>query len=124
MAGNKILIVDDEVDFVDVLRTRLEGNKYQVLVAYDGEEAFERLKEDKPDLIILDIMMPKISGFDVCRKLKIDPNYKDIPIIMLTAKFQQIDKNFGMAMGANGYIAKPFEPSVLLEKMRELLEKP
>lgn len=123
MAGNKILLVDDEVNFVDVVRTRLEGNKYQVITAYDGEEALERVKEDRPDLIILDIMMPKISGFDVCRKLKIDPNYKDIPIIMLTAKFQANDKNFCIAMGADAYITKPFESQALLDKIRELLKK-
>ena len=119
----RILLVDDEVDFVEVLRVRLEDNNYEVIVAYDGEEGLERAERDEPDLIILDIMLPKINGFDVCRKLKIDENFKDIPIIMLTAKFQANDIKFGMAMGADAYITKPFEPHVLLEKMRELLTK-
>lgn len=121
MASKKVLLVDDEIDFVDVLRTRLEANNFEVFVAYDGEEGLEKVKEVKPDIIILDIMMPKISGFDVCRKIKLDQNYKDIPIIMLTAKFQANDIRFGAAMGASAYITKPFEPQVLLEKMRELL---
>lgn len=123
MAKEKILLVDDEVDFVEVLSTRLEANGFEVLPAYDGEEALEKVKEYKPDMIILDIMMPKINGFDVCRKLKLDQNYKDIPIIMLTAKFQASDVKFGAAMGANAYITKPFEPGVLLDKIHELLKK-
>ena len=123
MAKEKILLVDDEVDFVEVLSTRLEANGFEVLPAYDGEEALEKVKEYNPDMIILDIMMPKINGFDVCRKLKLDQNYKDIPIIMLTAKFQASDVKFGEAMGADAYITKPFEPGVLLDKVRELLKK-
>jgi len=123
MTGKKILLVDDETDFVDVVRTRLEAHQYKVIPAYDGEEALEKIKEEKPDLIILDIVLPKLNGFDVCRKLKIDDNYKDIPIIMLTAKFQKSDIEFGKAMGADAYIVKPFEPEVLVEKMRELLKK-
>ena len=119
----RILLVDDEVDFVEVLRVRLEDSNYEVIVAYDGEEGLERAERDQPDLIILDVILPKISGFDVCRKLKIDENFKNIPIIMLTAKFQANDAKFGMAMGADAYITKPFEPRVLLEKMRELLDK-
>lgn len=123
MPAKKVLVVDDEVDFVDVLRTRLEANNFKVTVAYDGEEGLEKVKETNPDIIVLDVMMPKINGFDVCRKLKTDNNYKDIPIVMLTAKFQPNDIRFGSAMGANAYITKPFEPQVLLDKMRELLQK-
>lgn len=123
MAKKKVLLVDDEIDFVEVLSTRLEANDFEVLPAYDGEEALEKVKEAKPDIIILDIMMPKINGFDVCRKLKLDQNYKDIPIIMLTAKFQTSDIKFGTAMGADAYITKPFEPQILLDKMHKLLQE-
>lgn len=123
MAGKKVLLVDDEVDFVDLVRTRLEANNFEVKVAYDGEEVLDKVKEISPDIILLDMIMPKINGFDVCRKLKADQNYKDIPIIMLTAKFQANDIRFGTAMGANAYITKPFEPQALLDKMRELLQK-
>jgi len=119
----RILLVDDEVDFVEMLRTRLEDNNYEVIVAYDGEEGLERAEKEEPDLIILDVMLPRINGFDICRKLKIDENFKDIPIILLTAKFQPSDIKFGEAMGADSYITKPFEPQVLLVKMRELLDK-
>ena len=124
MADKKrVLLVDDEVDFVDVLSERLEANDFEVVPAYDGEEALEKAKEIRPDIIILDILIPKINGFEVCRKLKADPNCKDIPIIMLTAMFHPNDMKFGEAMGANAYMTKPFEPQVLLEKMRELLPK-
>lgn len=119
----RILLVDDEADFVEVLKVRLENSNYEVIVAYDGEEGLEKAERDQPDLIILDIMLPKISGFDVCRKLKIDENFKNIPIIMLSAKFQPNDIKFGEAMGADAYITKPFEPRVLVDKMRELLAK-
>lgn len=119
----RILLVDDEADFVEILRTRLENNNFEVITALDGEEALERAEKEEPDLIILDVMLPKISGFDVCRKLKVDENFKNIPIIMLSAKFQQNDVKFGMAMGADDYITKPFESNVLLEKINELLKK-
>jgi Response regulators consisting of a CheY-like receiver domain and a winged-helix DNA-binding domain len=123
MAKEKILLVDDELDFVEVARLRLENSGYEVIVAYDGVEGLEKAKIDKPDLIILDIMMPKMNGFDVCRKLKIDKNFKNIPIIMLTAKYQPNDIRFGTAMGADEYLTKPFEPQILLDKIRELLDK-
>lgn len=119
----RLLLVDDEVDFAELVRTRLEDNNYEVIVAYDGEDGLEKAERAEPDLIILDIMLPKISGFDVCRKLKIDENFKNIPIIMLSAKFQPNDITFGKAMGADAYITKPFEPQVLIEKIRELLDK-
>lgn len=119
----RILLVDDEADFVEVVRVRLEDNNYEVIVAYDGEEGMERAERESPDLIILDIMLPKISGFDVCRKLKIEENFKNIPIIMLSAKFQPNDIRFGMAMGADAYVTKPLEPKVLVDKIRELLDK-
>ena len=123
MANEKVLFVDDERDFVDLLRARLEADNFRFTAAYDGEEALEKVKTDRPDIIILDVMMPKISGFDVCRRLKSDNNYKDIPIIILTAKFQPNDIKFSLDIGANAYIAKPFDPRALLDKMRDLLNK-
>ncbi len=124
MASKKrVLLVDDEVDFVEVLRARLEDNNYEVLVAYDGEEGLDRAEKENPDLIILDLMLPRLNGFDVCRKLKVNNNFKNIPIIMISAKFQANDVNFGIAMGADAYMTKPFEPRVLMEKIRELLGK-
>jgi DNA-binding response OmpR family regulator len=118
----KVLLVDDDRDFVEATKMVLD-TKYDVISAYNGDEGLKKARQENPDLIILDVMMPKISGFDVCRKLKVDPVYKDIPIIMLTAKFQPNDIDFGKSLGAEAYITKPFEPQVLLEKMRELLKK-
>lgn len=123
MDKKRILIVDDEEDIVSVLRFRLEANNYAVLSALDGQEGLNKARAEKPDLIILDLMLPKLDGYKVCRMLKFDESYKNIPIIMFTAKAQKKDEELGMEMGANAYIAKPFEPEVLLAKIKELLEK-
>jgi DNA-binding response OmpR family regulator len=123
MAKKRVLVIDDEHDFVEILRVILEDKNYEVTVAYDGEEGLEKAEREKPDLIILDINMPKIKGFDVCRKLKIDKNFKDIPIIMLSAAFQPSDIKFAVAMGADAYLTKGSENHVLLEKIQELLKE-
>ena len=123
MDKKRILIVDDEEDILKVLRFRLEANNYEVLSASDGQEGLNKARSEKPDLIILDLMLPKIDGYKVCRMLKFDENYKAIPIILFTARAQASDKELGMEMGADAYIPKPFEPAILLGKMKELLEK-
>jgi len=123
MDKKRILIVDDEEDILDVLRFRLEANNYEVLSASDGQEGLNKAKSEKPDLIILDLMLPKLDGYKVCRMLKFDESYKSIPIIIFTARAQKKDEEFDMEMGADAYIAKPFEPAILLGKMEELLEK-
>lgn len=119
--AKRILLVDDESQMVDMLKMRLEANNYLVLTAYDGLEAFEKARKEKPDLIILDLMLPKIDGYKVCRMLKFDEKYKKIPIIMFTARVQDSDKAMGKEVGADAYVTKPFEPQVLLGKIRELL---
>jgi len=118
----KILIVDDEVDLVDLVKLRLEANSYQVVVAYDGQAALGVVKKEKPDLIILDLMLPKLDGYKVCRMLKFDQKYKKIPIILFSAKAQDEDKTIGEEVGADAYVVKPFEPKVLLAKIKELLD--
>lgn len=118
----RILLVDDEKDFAETVAFQLEELGYDIIVAGDGEEGLDKARQEKPDLIILDLMLPKINGFDVCRKLKTDKKYSDIPIIMLTAKFQPVDIKFGKAMGADFYITKPFEHDILAKKIHELLE--
>jgi len=123
MDKKRILIVDDEEDIVNVLRFRLEANNYAVLSASEGQEGLNKARAEKPDLIILDLMLPKLDGYKVCRMLKFDESYKSIPIIMFTARAQKKDEELGMEMGADAYIAKPFEPEVLLAKIKELLEK-
>ena len=123
MNKEKILVIDDEPQLVDMVKMRLEANNYEVITAYDGEEAFRKAKEIKPDLIILDLMLPKIDGYKVCRMLKFDERYRKIPIIMFTARAQESDMQMAKDVGADGYITKPFEPEVLLSKIRELLEE-
>lgn len=123
MEKKRILIVDDEEDILSLLKFRLEANNYEVLSASDGQEGLMKARVEKPDIIILDLMLPKLDGYKVCRMLKFDENYKNIPIIMFTAKAQQKDEELGKEMGADAYITKPFEPDVLLEKIKELLMK-
>lgn len=119
----KILIVDDETQLVELLQIRLEANNYEVITAYDGLEGFEKAKKEKPDLIILDLMLPKMDGYRVCGLLKGDMRYKNIPIIMFTARAQADDKKMGFDLGAEGYITKPFDPKELLAKISELLNR-
>lgn len=119
---SKILIVDDERDLVETLAFRLETAGYKVACAYDGQEGLKKAKEEKPDLILLDVMMPKMDGYQVCRMLKFDQNFKNIPIIMLTARGQMQDKNIGKDVGADEYVTKPFESADLLERIKKLIK--
>ena len=121
MAKEKLLIVDDEKDFVDAVSIRLEAKGFDILKAYNGKEGLEKAHLEKPDLIILDVAMPEMNGYDVCMKLKFDKAYKGIPIIMLTAKFHPDDIRFGHEMGADAYMTKPVELEVLLHKISALL---
>jgi len=117
----RILLVDDESGLVAMVKMRLEANDYEVIVAYEGQEALEKTKKEKPDLIILDLMLPKIDGYKVCGLLKKDTRYARIPIIMFSAKAQEEDAKLGKEVGADAYITKPFEPQALLAKIKELL---
>ena len=123
MNPKKILVVDDEVDLVETVRFPLEIEGYNVLVAYNGEEALNQARKENPDLILLDLMLPKLDGYKVCRLLKFDERYKHIPILMLTAKTQEKDKVLGMETGADEYITKPFDMDYLLKKVKEYLSK-
>lgn len=118
---NKILLVDDEEDILALVKVRLEANNYEVITAKDGEEGLNLARSIKPDLIVLDLMLPRIDGYKVCRILKFDSRYKDIPIILFTARSKQEDKKTGFTTGADAYITKPFEPKALLSKIEELL---
>jgi DNA-binding response OmpR family regulator len=123
MMLKKILIVDDEADLVETVRFPLEMEGFNVLVSYNGEDALNQARKEKPDLIILDLMLPKLDGYKVCRLLKFDEKYKHIPILMLTAKTQEKDKILGMETGADEYITKPFEMDDLMEKVKAYLNK-
>ena len=117
----KILVVDDRPGVVELVRASLEGEDYQIIDASDGEKALSKIREEKPDLILLDIIMPKMDGFEVLKKLKQDPTTKETPVIMLTIKEQKLNREKGLELGAIDYIVKPFSPSVLLSKIEEIL---
>lgn len=119
----KILVVDDESGLVEMLSIRLEANNYQVIAASDGQEGLDKARAESPDLIILDLMLPKLDGCQVCRALKSDEKYKQIPIVIFTARAQESDVKAGNEAGADAYITKPFEPDILLAKVNQLIEK-
>jgi len=121
MAKKRILMVEDEEDLRKMVKFRLEAMDYDVLEAEDGQMGLDKARADKPDLVILDLMLPKLDGFKVCRMLKFDEKHKHIPIIMFTARAQEKDELIGKEMGADAYITKPFEPDVLMVKIKELL---
>ena len=108
MNKKKILLVEDEKVLIETVTLRLEANGYEVIPAYDGFEGLEKAKKEKPDLIILDLMLPKMDGYKVCGLLKADTRYNKIPIIMFTARAQESDKKMGKEVGADAYITKPF----------------
>jgi DNA-binding response OmpR family regulator len=117
----KILIVEDEKDMVTGLRFNLEARDYTVIVAYDGETGYQKALSEKPDLVILDIMLPKLNGYEVCKSLK--KEIPDLPIIMLTAKSQEAEIVTGLEIGADDYITKPFSVLELLARIKALLRR-
>jgi DNA-binding response OmpR family regulator len=121
--ANNIFIADDESGFVATLRSRLEFEGFEVTSAPDGRAALEMIRKALPDLILLDIMMPAVNGYQVCRELKEDPATSPVPILMVTAKSQESDRFWGMEAGADAYITKPFEMDELIGKIRELLDE-
>jgi len=121
MSKGRILVVDDEIYIVHILDFSLGMEGYEVLTALDGEQALERLKSDKPDLIVLDIMMPKLDGYEVCRTIKTNPATQHIPVILLSAKGRNVDQKMGFDVGADDYITKPFSPRKLVERINALL---
>ncbi|RJP27804.1 MAG: response regulator [Actinobacteria bacterium] len=126
----KILIVDDDPDIVDALYVLLEGEGYDVVSAGDGEEGLKRIKEENPDLIILDLLMPKLDGYGVCKTLQ-DPRWskwKDVPILVLTsvreeASQRRYELETGMRMDVDDYVEKPIDPDVVMERVRKILAR-
>ena len=118
--GKKILIVDDEKNIVDILKFNLKKDGFDTIEAYDGEQALNLALSQKPDLILLDIMLPKMDGFTVCRKLR---QTMETPIIMLTAKEEEVDKVLGLELGADDYITKPFSPRELIARVKANLRR-
>lgn len=116
-----ILIVDDEAYIVTSLEYVMQSAGFEVAVAYDGEEALEKVAETAPALVILDLMMPKLDGFEVCQKIRENPLWKDIRIIILTAKGRDTERKKGMSLGADDYMTKPFSTRDILNRVKELL---
>jgi len=120
---SKILIVDDEKDIVDLIAYNLEKEGFSTVKASGGESALKILKAQKPDLIILDLMLPEMNGLDVCRVIRGNPDTAGIPIIMLTAKGEEVDKIIGLEIGADDYMTKPFSVKELIARVRSILRR-
>lgn len=118
----KILLVDDEHDIVEFLQYNLEHEGFEVITAYDGDEAIRKLSEN-PDLIILDIMMPKLNGYEVCRMIRQKDGFSHVPVIFLTAKSSEIDEITGLDLGADDFIRKPISPKKLIARVKSNLRK-
>ncbi|MBM4325631.1 MAG: response regulator transcription factor [Deltaproteobacteria bacterium] len=123
MAKEKILVVDDEEDILELVRYNLTKEGYQVTCAATGEKGLWSAKADRPDLVLLDLMLPGMDGLDVCRNLKSHPDTNRIPIVMITAKGEDADIVTGLELGADDYITKPFSPRVLLARVKVVLRR-
>lgn len=119
--GPRILIVEDEPSQVELLRYNLESEGYRTTVATDGAEALLRIEEEVPDLVILDWMLPKVSGIEVCRQLRRRENTRELPILMVTARGEEPDRTHGFDTGADDYLVKPYSPMELLARVRAIL---
>jgi DNA-binding response OmpR family regulator len=120
MATGKILIVDDERKIVSLVRAYLERDGYEVVAAYDGKAAVAACRRESPDLVVLDIMLPELDGWEVCRQIR---RFSTVPIIMLTARDEDADKLVGLELGADDYVTKPFSPRVLVARVKAVLRR-
>ena len=119
--SKKVLIVDDEPNIVAALEFLLEKSGYQVQVAANGEEALARLDDFAPDLVLLDVMVPKVSGYEVCQRMRAQPKWRDIKIVMLSARGREVEVEKGMSLGADLYVTKPFSSAKLVATIGRLL---
>jgi DNA-binding response OmpR family regulator len=119
----RILVAEDNPADVYLLREalNLEGGEVELLIVSDGEQALEKARTEQPDLVVLDIMMPKLDGYETCKRLKADAATKDIPVILLSAKGRNVDQKVGFEVGADDYITKPFSPRKLVERINGIL---
>ncbi len=123
MARKRILVVEDDEDIQELVRFNLAKEGYQITLVESGEEGLESARNDKPDLVVLDLMLPGMDGLDVCRQLKNDPLTQHIPVVMLTAKGEESDIVVGLELGADDYITKPFSPKVLAARLKTVLRR-
>jgi two-component system alkaline phosphatase synthesis response regulator PhoP len=119
----KVLLVDDEPDLLEFLRYNLEKAGYRVLIAFDGTSALELAEAERPDVVVLDIMMPQLDGFAVCQRLRAHPELRHVPIAFLTARNAETDEIMGLELGADDYIPKPISPALLISHIRALLRR-
>jgi len=123
MPQETILIVEDDLDILNLLRYNLEQDTFETLTARDGDEALEKLRNHSPDLVLLDLMLPGVSGLDVCKRLKSNPATRHIPVVMLTAKGEEEDRITGFELGADDYVVKPFSPKELILRIKAVLRR-
>lgn len=119
----KILVVDDEPDALELIEFNLKQSGYDVVMAADGAEALKKARINRPDLVVLDIMLPEIEGFEVCKLMRRDPALSAIPVLFLTAKAAEIDRVLGLELGGDDYVTKPFSPRELVLRIKKLLER-
>lgn len=119
--SKSVLIADDEPNIVISLEFLLEQAGYRIRVAHDGQEALEAIQRQPPDLVLLDVMMPNLSGYDLCQRIRENPAWQHMRIVMLTAKGREVEVSKGLALGADAYITKPFSTQELLAQVRDLL---
>ena len=122
-SGRKILIIEDEPDVADLLTLNLRKAGFKISTVADGASGLQKAREDRPDFIILDLMLPKMSGLEVCRILKSEPATSQIPILMLTAKAEEVDRIVGLEFGADDYVTKPFSPREVVLRIRAILRR-
>jgi len=119
----KIAVVDDEKDLVELIKARLESKGFTVIFAYDGLSGLELIRKENPDLVILDIMMPKMDGRDVLIQVRKDQEVGKVPVVILTCKKEQFERDYGFEIGADAYIEKPYDPDMLLREISHLLDR-
>jgi twitching motility two-component system response regulator PilH len=116
-----VLVVEDSVPQREMITELLRGNGLEVAVASDGVEALAHIQKRPPDLVLLDIVMPRMNGYELCRRLKADPSTQNVPVVMCSSKGEEFDRYWGMKQGADAYIAKPFQPTELVGTVKQLL---
>ncbi len=116
-----VLVVEDSVTQREMITDLLKGSGLNVSIATDGVEALEHIEGHRPDLVVLDIVMPRMNGYEVCRRIKADPKTQDVPVVMCSSKGEEFDRYWGMKQGADAYIAKPFQPTELVGTVKQLL---
>jgi len=119
----RILLIEDEEDIASLIKLQAEVSGYKLHVEVDGINGFRAIERERPDLVILDIMLPGQNGFDVCRKIKANPELKNIPVIILSAKTEEIDMILGLELGADDYVTKPFSPKVLFSRIKAVMRR-